>query len=302
MITGPGGTPKWRLHATYDPVAARFTGLELTDERGAESFDRTEWPPSDVARGDRCHARPPALRRTLAAGADFIVRTGWTRLHLLAEDGASVWPGTRSSTASRPARSPSGRFPWCMPARVGRCCSARVWSSCACRRGPPRAGKPLQPLTVRSTGYLMLLTSLPFAVSAAEVLAAYRLRWQVELAFKRLKGLLGLDRLPAKSEPLARGWLLAHRRRHASDPRPTDRRRIPDPPGLSPSVPEAVPPRPVSLWCIAHALRDAFLATIRGAPTIVALCGARDLLFRHLRERPWRRGCQFLRARGCAPP
>src|ERR687889_796027 len=61
MITGPGGAPKWRLHATYDPVAARLTGLELTDERGAESFDRTDWRPGDVALGDRCYARPPAL-------------------------------------------------------------------------------------------------------------------------------------------------------------------------------------------------------------------------------------------------
>jgi hypothetical protein len=90
MITGPGGKPKWRLHATYDPVAGRFTDLGLTDERGAESFDRTAWRPGDVALGDRCYARPPALRRILAAGADFIVRTGWTRLRLLDADGAPL--------------------------------------------------------------------------------------------------------------------------------------------------------------------------------------------------------------------
>src|ERR687893_1433316 len=83
MITGPGGKPKWRLHATYGPVAGRFTDLGLTDERGAESFDRTDWQPGDVALGDRCYARPPALRRMLAAGADFIVRTRWARLRPL---------------------------------------------------------------------------------------------------------------------------------------------------------------------------------------------------------------------------
>src|ERR671913_203607 len=156
MVTGPGGKPKWRLHAAYDPVAGRFTDLGLTDERGAEGFGRTPWQTGDVALGDRCYARPPALRQLLAAGADFIVRTGWTRLRLLDADRA------------------------------------------------------LQPLTVRATGYLMLVTSLPAAVPASEVLEAYRLRWQVELAFKRLKSLLGLDRLPAKSAALARSWLLAH--------------------------------------------------------------------------------------------
>src|SRR5919107_680829 len=88
MITGPGGKPKWRLHAAYDPVAGRFTDLGLTDERGAESFGRTTWQAGDVALGDRCYARPPALRQLLAAGADFIVRTGWTRLRLLDADQA----------------------------------------------------------------------------------------------------------------------------------------------------------------------------------------------------------------------
>jgi hypothetical protein len=92
MITGPGGKPKWRLHAAYDPVAGRFTDLDLTDERGAEGFGRTPWQAGEVALGDRCYARPPALRQLLAAGADFIVRTGWgwTRLRLLDAAGAPL--------------------------------------------------------------------------------------------------------------------------------------------------------------------------------------------------------------------
>ena len=65
-------------------------------------------------------------------------------------------------------------------------------------------------MTVRSAGFLMILTSLPPEVTLAEVLQAYRVRWQVELAFKRLKSLLGLDRLPTKCPALARSWLLAH--------------------------------------------------------------------------------------------
>jgi len=45
---------------------------------------------------------------------------------------------------------------------------------------------------------------------AANILALYRMRWQIELAFKRLKSLLNLDRLPAKDRNLARTWLNAH--------------------------------------------------------------------------------------------
>src|ERR687897_2631454 len=70
MVTGPGGRSKWRLHAPHYPVAGRFTDLDLTDERGAEGFGRTPWQTGDVALGDRCYARPPALRQLLAAGAE----------------------------------------------------------------------------------------------------------------------------------------------------------------------------------------------------------------------------------------
>ena len=62
-----------------------------------------------------------------------------------------------------------------------------------------------------AAGYLLLLTSLDRNEYPPErVLALYRLRWQVELAFKRLKSLLHLDRLPAKDPQLARSWLFAH--------------------------------------------------------------------------------------------
>ena len=65
-------------------------------------------------------------------------------------------------------------------------------------------------------GYLVLFpvilaTSLPkTGYSARAVLAVYRLRWQIELAFKRLKSLLHIDRLPTWTERGSRSWLYAH--------------------------------------------------------------------------------------------
>jgi IS4 transposase len=42
------------------------------------------------------------------------------------------------------------------------------------------------------------------------VLAVYRPRWQTELAFKRLKTLLRMDRIPTHTERASRSWLTAH--------------------------------------------------------------------------------------------
>jgi IS4 transposase len=53
--------------------------------------------------------------------------------------------------------------------------------------------------------------SLPAeAYPAEDVLAVYRLRWQIELAFKRLKSLLGMDKIPTRTERASRSWLTAH--------------------------------------------------------------------------------------------
>ena len=228
VVTRPGSVgPDWRLHAIYDPTAGRFTNLELTDRGGAESFGRTAWCAGDVAIGDRDYARPPGLRQILAAGAEFIVRTGWKQLRLLDADGAPVaWepifdplaPGEVAERTVMIDHSGKGRrsrgeavFPArLIVLRLSPEAAARAAKAVHRKHSRRYARKLLLPLTVRAAGYLMVVTSLPASVPAAEVLAAYRLRWQIELAFKRLKSLLGFNRLPAKGEALARSWLLAH--------------------------------------------------------------------------------------------
>lgn len=72
----------WRLHATYEPALARFTHLEISDVRGGESFLRVPLRQGDIVVGDRAYARAPSLEKVVSAGADFIVRTGWTSVRL----------------------------------------------------------------------------------------------------------------------------------------------------------------------------------------------------------------------------
>jgi Transposase DDE domain len=74
-----------------------------------------------------------------------------------------------------------------------------------------RKQKVLDPRTLIAAEFLILGTSLPAEdYPAVEVLAAYRLRWQIELAFKRLKSLLHIDKLPARTDLGARSWLYPH--------------------------------------------------------------------------------------------
>ena len=69
----------------------------------------------------------------------------------------------------------------------------------------------VDPRTLRAAGYMILITSLDATAFPPQLLVRlYRVRWQIELAFKRLKSILRLDRLPAKDPGLARAWIAAH--------------------------------------------------------------------------------------------
>lgn len=55
--------------------------------------------------------------------------------------------------------------------------------------------------------YMFVITSLPAEISAEEILSCYRLRWQVELVFKRMKSLLQLGNIPTKTKGLGEVWI-----------------------------------------------------------------------------------------------
>ena len=116
----------------------------------------------------------------------------------------------------------------------------------------------------------------------------------IELAFKRLKSLLGIGRLPVRSEALARSWLFAHLIMALL---------IED---ASKELLASHPQQPVtascstSLWRITQALHHTLLAAIRGLSSLAALLGAADVLDHHLRERRRRRCSQFDAARSHA--
>lgn len=79
------------------------------------------------------------------------------------------------------------------------------------RRRTRDKGMTPVPHSFIAADFMLVVTSLPRDEYPPErVLALYRIHWQVELAFKRLKSLLHLGRLPAKDNALARSWIYAH--------------------------------------------------------------------------------------------
>lgn len=204
----------WRLHASYDPGRQRFSDLVLTGSKTAERVDRTRLRAGQVVVQDRGFARVRDFRAVLAARADFITRVGWRSVRLLDRHGQAFDPLQNLPSGEKPREhrvfiagvEPELRLViQCLPPEQ----AARQQKKR--QRKASKQGHQIDPRTTTAAGYLMLLTSLPAATQPpAQVLAQYRNRWQVELGFKRLKTLGGIDKLPASDPALARSWLLAH--------------------------------------------------------------------------------------------
>jgi hypothetical protein len=211
----------WRVHLGCRLGARpRIEHVELSDGRGSESLGRFRCGPGDVAITDRGYAKAADLAQAQAAGADFIVRMGWNAVRLRTGEGApfdlfgalaAVPEQGVGEIAVGIALDRAGKR--LLPARLvilSKSSEEAERSRRRARRKSRKQGKTLQSRTLRAAGYVLLLTSLDAAsFPASDVLALYRLRWQVEFVFKRLKSLLHLGALPAKDPDLARCWIYA---------------------------------------------------------------------------------------------
>ena len=55
--------------------------------------------------------------------------------------------------------------------------------------------------------FVVVITALPNSISADEIISLYRLRWQVEIYFKRLKSIIDFGNIPLKREDNTMAWL-----------------------------------------------------------------------------------------------
>lgn len=217
-VSGPGSEGSdWRLHARYEPAHGGFTDLAITEARTAEALCCVAVQPGDVLVQDRGYARVRNFAHARASEADFITRIGWRSVNLFAPTGETFDLLAALPEHGAPVveyRVCIGRGPSAIPARLviaRKPPEATQRQQARLHRKASRKGTKTDPRTLRTAEFMMLLTSLsPERATADEVVRLYRMRWQVELAFKRLKSLGGFADLQASDPKLARSWLLAH--------------------------------------------------------------------------------------------
>jgi len=217
-VSEPGATGStWRLHYAVGLPSLACEEVHVTDTAVGESLCRFQVAAGDLLIADRGYANRKGVRHVHRHGGAVIVRLNLTNLPLIDREGHpfTLLSQLRTLDAGR-----AGDWPVAVAEEkkgvqpiAGRVCAIKKSEAAAERararaeRESRRAGHQVRPETLEAAGYIFVFTTLGADVPATAILEIYRGRWQVELAFKRLKSLLALGHLKKVDPQGAKAWL-----------------------------------------------------------------------------------------------
>ena len=220
LVKEPGRTGSlWRLHYSVRLPSLICDHFRITPFSGAgtgESFTQFPVRRGDFVLGDRGYSSARGIAHVASAGARVAVRVntgslGFTgpngrRFDLL---GAVSSLDRAGAPRSWPVATAGGAAPVC-----GRLCAIRKSDTAArlaqkkLHSKASKLGKELRPETLEYAKYVIVFTTFPADdFPPAAVLDWYRVRWQVELVFKRFKSITRLGHLPKHDGESAQAWL-----------------------------------------------------------------------------------------------
>jgi Transposase DDE domain len=220
LVKEPGRSGSlWRIHYSLKIPSLQCDHFELTPVRGAGSEERLgRFPayPGDLVLADRGFCRSTGIAALDRQQAWVIVRLNTSTLPLYLPDGTRF--PLLGELASLRETGQQREWPvWVRAAEeriAGRLCAIRKSEVEAARtqrrirRKAQQGGPKTKPETLQYAQYILIFTTVPAdRLTASEVLEWYRTRWQIELAFKRLKTLAQLGALPKHADDSARAWL-----------------------------------------------------------------------------------------------
>lgn len=215
-VSEPGSTgTDWRVHYVVNLANLQCDFFELTDVKGGETLRRIPIRAGDIMLGDRIYATPVGVAHVRSAQADLVVRLNRQSLPIFdaGEKQLNVLRLFRKLRVGEvqqwaaQVKHPDGG--WVQGRLVALKRSAEA-TRLARRRLEMNASKKQKKVSSESwqaAQYFFVWTTLGEAFPSRDILELYRLRWQIELAFKRMKSIMGLGHLPKKDPSSARAWL-----------------------------------------------------------------------------------------------
>jgi|SRR5215203_4654880 len=220
-ISRPGhpGTD-WRVHLSLDLATMQIQSVKLTDVTKGEGLRHFALAPGELLIADRAYGTAKNIAQVLTAQASCVVRMRWSDFARYRQQGQPfdviAWLQESFSRQAAPIQSVELQLLYrekLYPMRLVACSLPQEQAEQARRRAKRKAQRNQVQVTQQTlvvADFVLFITNLPAAQwSAHQIVQLYRLRWQVELYFKRLKSILHLDHLRAHDPKLASVYLLA---------------------------------------------------------------------------------------------
>ncbi len=221
-VSGPGaeGTDA-RIHAAVRLHDMRICEVHVTSQAGGETLRRFCWREGQLVIVDRGYSNAPGILHLVDQGADVLVRLNRGALPLYDGDevgdevvDALAWcrrlTGHRVQERVVTIAHGEGRARRTLRGKlIGVRLPAKEAEE-ARQRVRKEHGRSVNAEQLEAAEYVMLFTTVPPSrLSPSRCVDAYRLRWQIELQWKRWKSLCNFDRLPNYRDDTIRSWLTA---------------------------------------------------------------------------------------------
>lgn len=225
LVQEPGATGSpWRVLYSLRVPDWQCDHFRLSPTRGAgngESLKHFVIAPGDCLLADRGFSHLAGLDHVQRHGGHVIVRLNEQNTPLENKDGSPAellpWlaklkePGAVGGLPVWVRTRKGGTLAERVPARlcaVRKSVEAATLARRKLHRRAQRQGQELRAVTLEHSAWIVVLTTVATETLADDaVLQWYRVRWQIELAFKRLKSLGDVGHLPKSDERSSRAWV-----------------------------------------------------------------------------------------------
>ena len=214
VVSGGKMGLRWHLHYAVNLFTLNTAMFQLTGEETGETLKNYEFQENDLVLGDRIYATKRGIEYCMNCHADFVLRIRNKAFQLYTETGDKI----SFTQLLKGIDSEYGDFKVYFKGEDKQMHSIRI---CAVKKSEEaflhtqkRTARKESKKQVRysddtkfSSRYFFVVTSLEEEFSAEQILTLYRLRWQVELVFKRYKSILHLGSMPVKTKASCETWL-----------------------------------------------------------------------------------------------
>jgi hypothetical protein len=216
IVREPGKTgSQWRiLYSIRLPslVCDFFEVTATIGEGSGESLNRLPVGPRELILADAGYCSVAGIEYVGQHGADVLVRVNPQTFVAYSAFGRRISLLSRLRTLSQVGQFGEWRVVLQGSSFAGRLCAVRK-SDCAIQKAHRRLQRKAskkqmitRPGTLEFAKYVIVFTTRSSG-STADVLRSYRMRWQIELVFERLKSLAQLGHLPKHDDRSSRAWL-----------------------------------------------------------------------------------------------